>query len=181
MERIEKAIEQLANALVQNPALSGVATLENVQRGSENATPAPAALVRNVGSLLSSSRQQQGGTGAFIADKNGDLQYLGPNSLSSITFEAGCIAQQTLKSKLPMLSGRSRMEASDVLKGISRLKANVSSILLEDTYAVPLEVGGKSWWLPERDIVFRYCTGACQTSRQQAHSNAKYLAAIRVF
>ncbi|KAI9788103.1 MAG: hypothetical protein M1816_007235 [Peltula sp. TS41687] len=159
LERIEKAIQQLTDALVQNPALSGVTTLENVQRGPENATPVPAALTRSVDNLLSSSRQLQGGAGAFVADKNGDLQYVGPNSLSSITFEAGSIAQQTLKSKLPLLSGRSRTEASNVLKGLNRLKANASTILLEDTFTEPLEVGGKSWWLPDRDITFRLCTG----------------------
>lgn len=97
-------------------------------------------------------------TAELVADKRGDLHYLGSMSISSITSEAQTIAEQKLKSKLARLSGRSRTEASDILRRTHKLKSSASSVLLEDEFG-NLNVSGTGWWLPDRNIAATLCLG----------------------
>ncbi len=152
LDRIENAMQRLTSALER-------VVVSHTQSPSDGSklvnSPEPVVtggLSQVVDRTLSASRASQSPGGTLLADKHGDLQYHGANSLPSITFEAESIAQQKLRLKLPTLSGRSRTEASNVLRRLNGLKSSASSFFPDDD---ELSGGRPNWWFPERAEALR--------------------------
>ena len=151
-------MQHLADVLSQKEVHTRASQAEVVPVGAGNVTPFPESLARSVSGVLSASEPLPAEGGALVADEHGDLQYLGANSLSSVASEAGDVAQRTLRSKLPLLSGRSRTEASDLLKRFNHLQANIPPAFLENNLE-ELPAGEKGLSLPEHDVALRLSTG----------------------
>ena len=105
-------------------------------------------IAHTVDETLSSDRLAQTKAAVLLADKHGDLQYLGANSLPSIAFEAESIAQQKFRLKLSTLSGRNRTEANNLLRRLNGLKTSVSSVFPQDD---DLKASKGQWWFPGRE------------------------------
>ncbi|KAI9886642.1 MAG: glyceraldehyde-3-phosphate dehydrogenase 1 [Watsoniomyces obsoletus] len=166
LDRIENAMQRLASAL-ERVVLQHSQTPSDGSKSMDSPEPVFAGGLSQVvdRTLSSSTRSSQTQGGTLLADKRGDLQYLGANSLPSITFEAESIAQQKLRLKLPTLSGRSRTEASNVLRRLNGVKSSASSFFPEDG---ELSSGRPNWWFPERAEAMRICVAFFD------HSNALY-------
>ena len=157
LERIESAVHRLTTA-VERVAAQDPASLTVAQTTSASPPPSGHSLARGVDETPTLQRSSQTKPGAFIADKHGELHFLGANSLPSITSEAESVAQQRIRLKLPTLSGRSRTEASNVLRRLSGLKVDASSVVPDYEWE-GINVNAGRWWFPDRDVAIHISHG----------------------
>lgn len=115
-------------------------------------------LTRGIEETLSPNRHLPAQAGTLVADKHGEFHYLGANSLPSITSQAELVAQQKIRLKLPTLSGKSRTEASNILRRLSGLKVDATSAVPEYEWE-SVNVAGSRWWFPERNVAVQISTG----------------------
>ena len=150
LERIESAFYRLTTA-VERVTAQDAASSTLPQTRSASPPPSGRCLARGIDETPTLQRSSQTKPGAFIADKHGELHFLGANSLPSITSEAESVAQQRIRRKLSTLSGRSRTEASNVLRRLSGLKVDASSVVPDYEWE-GIDVGAGRWWFPDRDV-----------------------------
>ncbi|KAF8251343.1 hypothetical protein K440DRAFT_614442 [Wilcoxina mikolae CBS 423.85] len=120
-QRFEEVNERLDR--IESTMARLVTALESAQlRSTPAPTPTPAARSRN----RTRAPQETEAKNLLVANKQGDLQFLGPSSLLSITSEAETLLEERLKASEATGSAAGRAEQSEAIGALRKL-SNISS------------------------------------------------------